>query len=413
MFGFLKKLFKKEEEIIEKIKAEELGIWFEHKAEQIERNSTQLLDTFRKQLSNKMVQVRELLKNLEKASLRNSNITIREKQFMEGNRKSYVQRTLLYLKEIDDMLEEELHFFLYHYPQYLENFSKSTQRSYRILQEFFSNETREIALKIKELDDVVGDIQKDEEMHNYSKIEKIKKGLEKVVQMVQKEKELEEELKKAKREVSTIEQDKKTLADTKKSLEESKEFKEYTKLEQDIGHAEEKIKKLKQDIYDLFSPITRALRKYQRIALEHEKKIEHYCQDAWDALLKDEATDILHIAKGLSTNIKNGSLVLKNKDKILACIDKMDKKFFSDMKKQHADHIKNKEDIHKKLKEHTTKKEFDKVAKKIEDRKSKISMTKEMLERLTEELNSIDLVHMRDELKKDIEHLLKVKIEFM
>ena len=167
MLNFIKKFFKKEEEIIERIAKEGLIKWFEERVKGLDSEIKEKRQALSKDISNKITAAREALKALEEAKLQNPNISVREKQFMEGNRKAYLQKTEHFFREVEEIIEHEINFFVHHYKDYLDNFGKGTSRAYSILNEFFSNEARGIALRIKELDNIIEGIKKDEKMHSH------------------------------------------------------------------------------------------------------------------------------------------------------------------------------------------------------------------------------------------------------
>ncbi|MCK5140470.1 MAG: hypothetical protein KAQ85_11560, partial [Thermodesulfovibrionia bacterium] len=204
MFELIRKLFVKDEEIIEKINPDDIKGWFEAKVKVLEEEIENKLVSLRHKLLERIKSTRETLKKLECAELRNPKISTRELQFMYGNKRSYLQRTDFFLKEIGDIIDYEIGFFLIHYKEYVDNFLKSTSKSYRILQEFFANEVRDIAIAIKDLDKVVNELKADEKIHSYNQIEKIKKELISVENKISKKEELAENINAMKEELSGL-----------------------------------------------------------------------------------------------------------------------------------------------------------------------------------------------------------------
>ncbi len=413
MFDFIKKLFSSNEVVSEKISAEELEQWFEEKAEVLQKESKETLDLLRKELLGKINSTRSALEGLEKAELRNSKISVRELQFMDGNRKAYIQKSEHFLKEIEDILEYELHFFLPNYKEHVDNFAKITARPYMILQEFLATESREIALGIKEIDNVVEKLKKDEKIQKHAKIEKIRRELDSIGTKKEKIGELISNVEKLKKGVSDLIQKEKELSDRKKLLLDSNEYKDLVNLEEEKVRIELDLKGLKDKLYSDFSLLGRPLKKYQRIAYNYDKLIEHYHTDALNALVTDSGLKIVEILAGLSKNIKEGSVELKDKKsgKVLNIIRKMDKKYFEDFLKKYNEALKKKEEIENEISENKVNEEIEGVKAKLHSVKDNHEASKTQIKKHELELSSINLDQLRQKVKDEIENVLEIKVE--
>lgn len=412
MFNFIKKFFAKEE-IIEKISPENLEQWFEERAKLLEGDIKTKITSLKKEFIEKIRIAENTLGNLEKAKLRNPNISVREIQFMEGNRKSYLQKTSYFLKQIEDIIDFEINFFLHPYKEYVENFAKSTSRPYTILQEFFANELRGIAIKIRDIDRIVEKIKNDEEIHSYSRIELIKKELASIENRKKKKKELSSSIKQVGSNLNKLEIEKKELQKQKQEIISSKEYKALVDIGQEKKETEAEIKKFKDDFYMQFSPLQRVLRKYQRMAYQYDKLIEHYHTDALNAMVTDFSLKIVEILKGMTKQIKEGKLQDKKSEKILALTANMNERYFTDFLKKYNSALKKKNELERKDKESRIKQELGQVNEKMDEIKSKENDLKSKLSMLKNELESINIEHMREKLKENIGNVLKLKIEFV
>lgn len=415
MFDFLKKLFKQEEEeIIEKIKKDELDKWFQEKVKEFDESVKKQWTSLKNELSDILKNTHEALVNLEKAELRNSNISVREKQFMEGNRKAYLFKTGHFLKEIEGILEHEVAFFLNRYKEYLENFTKSTSRAYTILQEFLAHESREVALKIKDIDMIVEKIKKDEKVHSHVKIEKIRKDFAAIENKVLKKKELTKELSHLKEKIANLKKDEEELISRKSKLESSSEYKAFLGFKEKVKKKEEDVKTIKSKFYSDFSSLERPLRKYQRVAFQHDKLIEHYSVDPLNALLTDFSLKIVEIFKGLSKNIEEGKITLKDKKsgKVLSMIDDMDERYFTVFLRDYNNSIKEKEELDKEIKENKVKKDLVEILEMLEKTKSKEKEAKARLHSAKEELEGIDISKLQYKIKGELEDIFGIGLEF-
>ncbi len=417
MLGKIKNfLFGKQEpqQVTEEITKEQLKEWFEDKVKHLESEVEQKLSEMRGKLKEKIDETKESLTELENAELRNPNIPVREKQFMEGNRKAYLQRTEHLLREITDILEYETSFFLHHYKEYLDNFAKSTSRAYRILQQFFAKETNFIAGKLKEIDSHIQQTIADQDIQNHSRVEHIKKEFISFENKIKKKEELEKEIAQLKKELASIKKKLQELKTQKEEILSSKEYQSLQSLQKKKEEVNNQLNTLKNDLRSAFSSLDRPLKKYQRIAFQDQKLTEYYIMDPLAALTTDFSFKIVDILKRVSENIKDGKIELKEKQakKIMSHMQSLNKTYFSSIMKKHKDLTEKLSAIEEKLKEIAIQQEFDSVNHKVENTTEKKKRISQSLEIAKQEHDSINLDHIREKLKADIEKLLRVSITF-
>jgi len=174
MFKFIKDMFKKEEPMLE-INLENLSEWFDQKSSPIKDKLIQDTKDLKLKLYEQIEKANKNINTLEYAELRNKNIQMRAKHFMHGNRLAYIKAMRNFLNQVsigndyESMLE-----FSKSFNKDLEILNKTTNRAYGILQEFFANESRNIAINIKNMDSITNEMQKVLEESKTLKIKLIK-----------------------------------------------------------------------------------------------------------------------------------------------------------------------------------------------------------------------------------------------
>ena len=153
MLNFLKRLFKQGEQEAEKeiIKLENLESWLGNRFEHFHKNLGYNLKAYIERIDNEISKARENLDILRSAKLHNPNITVKEKQFMEGNRDAYTKRAEAFLKNLD-FGEKDYNSVIAlcsYFNKDLESFGKSTFKAYQVLKHFFANESKMVAINIK------------------------------------------------------------------------------------------------------------------------------------------------------------------------------------------------------------------------------------------------------------------------
>ncbi len=407
MFRIIKKIFSSQEKIIQ-MKAEELEKYFFDEYEKQESRLKERIDGFWDFLGEKTGEFKPAVEELLDAELRNKNITTRESQFMEGNRKAYVQKVELFLRQVDDAQTGDIHVFFERYNNILDDFTKGSQRSYRILQDFFAHESRNIALKIKDIDSAINSMKRDPEFLKYEKMDTLKKEIESAANKKKKKQELLNEKKEICKEIENISF---SISDQEKwisGFKDSASYKEIKALSVRISDMEKRLKEMRTELYSQLSPLERLFRKYERIALEDTKIIEHYETDSFSALLTDHDLRIVNILGNIKNALLKNSIQDKNKEKVMQIIDRLDREYLVNFR-----------DDYQNIREELKKTENDHAEKQRdlflhEDKVDSLKRRKETLvekERSREdELRALDIKKTKEEIRQELEKIIGVRI---
>ena len=274
MLEFIKNLFKKEEEPLEEVyvKLKELEDWLKQNSPESDEDiETGIKEQFEK-ISEIVFIAKKNLTLLENASLRNSKIPLKAKHMMQGNRDAYIKRTNLLL---DSLLSNKTDFesakiFYTNYSREIEDYNKSTARAYYVLQQFFANESQNIALNIKNIDKHANELNR---LTNKNSINAIKN-------IIEKSSEIKEKLKI----ISEIDHDIKTNKLTEKEYSEriekynkklgkTEESPGYLRLKKKLNEKKNILKEIKQrenELFSLFNNLEKALKKYSRDSLDEK-----------------------------------------------------------------------------------------------------------------------------------------------
>ena len=141
MIKFLARLFGEKEEL-KQLKKSELEGYIK---KQLEKGSIEhLFREFSGRIYELSETIRERCNELEKAELQNKNIPPRAITIMEGNRKAYIQKTIHFINRIREILDEletlanssSIIDKVSKINEMFDEYNKSTQKPYYILQEF-------------------------------------------------------------------------------------------------------------------------------------------------------------------------------------------------------------------------------------------------------------------------------------
>lgn len=417
MFKFLKKLFFEQDgEKAEKeaIKLGELEEWFKAKSDRILSELDAKVHEIKGRIKEEISNTKDNLSVLSGAGLHNTKISVRETQFMEGNRESYILavNNLLRGIEIDNNDYSDLLQFCDEFNIRLEKFGKSTFRPYHILQEFFAHESRDIAINIKEIDSLVREIKSSIEKSNLGKINLAREEIGELKKKIKKKQETEKLLEERKNCRDKLLGEKGEAEKRIEILVKSREYKQLNELKAGKEAVLAGIRENNAKIVHAFSVMERPLRKLQRILAEDIELLDNYIENPVLALVEDRKMRILGILRKLEENLNNYTLDLKDKkrEKVLETVKETTEEFLREFVKRHNELNEKLENLEKEIGDNECRKNEDKL-------KYELSQTTDDLEKANteilgseQELSKIDIKEIKNNLEKEINELLKVDV---
>lgn len=417
MFGFiknLKNLFNPKTEI-EEIRLESLESWFkEQTAEAVEGVKADLSSMFSR-FDGELARLKENLGLLEKAELQNPNISMRERQIMEGNRQAYMKKVYNFMDSIAlEKNQKRVQEFCSSFDESLDNLGKSTSKPYFVLQEFFSNESRRIAQNIKSLEKNIRDVRSIMEREDIKQIEATEKAIKDIFSRIELKKSLEKGLDEIKKELLEDGESRKRLADEITKAKNSREMKELQQLKKEEQLLQEGVSRLKSPFLHDFAVIEAALKKYSKIALD-EKTVLHYMENPVNKLQKDNDLKIVKILENIKDNISRGAIELKDKkmEKTLQTIGIMDREYFENFLKEHDELIGKWAEFNEKIIGNKIEERIKELNFRLRQEDEKIEGKNQKMQRMGAELNGLSLNEMTENLEKGISLVVKKEIKII
>jgi len=333
MIKFFARLFGGKEEL-KQLKKSELEGYIKKQLDKDNINS--LLKEFSGRIDEISKTIGERCDKLEKAELQNKNIPPRAITIMEGNRKAYIHKTMHFTGKIREILSEiktltdssNIIDKISKINEIFDEYNKTTQKPYYILQEFFANESHKVASGIKEISDSIQQFKDSLKKSDAHKFQEILNLINKIENRKQKKKELENQKKELEKNLNEEEKNILVLKDEIKKIKESQEFNELAKLNDNLRIAKDEQKKFSDEIYYKLAPLSRALRKYAKISFD-EKSIEMIISDPFKAIAEIKTETLNKIFSGLAKSIKEGTIALKEnvRKKNLEILNKINPEF--------------------------------------------------------------------------------------
>jgi len=413
MLDFLKKIFRKEEEIPEeKVSVNELDKWFEDKSKQILTQLDGSIKIIKDKINEEIEKTKQNSETLRNAELRNPKIPFRAKQLMEGNREAYIKRVGIFIKQIDlekdynDLLD-----FCNNFDSMLDDFGKSTLKPYHILQEFLANESSAIARNIKSLDNLIKEAKNKIKEADIDSIKKVKGDIallnNKIKERESDKKELENRIKEKEKLIQS-------LTKTTEDIENLKKDEEYERLESLESEKEKMIKNIdehKKKLIHSFSVIEMALKKFSRMAFENEKLIDKYLENPL-ILVEDKELKIIDVLKSLEKNILNNGIELKDrkKEKTLEETRRMDREFFDDFLKKYKELNEELKEINDKINKMDIQNRINELNKDKKNNELRLENINKEIENLKKEIDKEQIDNLKEKIQKKINNLLKIKV---
>ena len=409
IFDFLKKSSKKE---TKEIRFDELDKWTEIHSKNIFDETNSRLMELREKIEEERKKLEENIKILEKAELKNPNIPERAKQIMHGNRRLYVFKVNKLLDEIylpkdfDDIIV-----FCGSIDKSLDNFSKTTLRSYYILQDFFRDYVIDTSSNIKKIGILTKTIKETIENSGIDKINDLRNKLNNIQKKIKLKENFNEDINILKKD---MEKQNKRIKEKEKKLkkfEEESRYKKFIDLMNRKKVLERKLEDIGKEILYSFSDIKVALKKYERITLE-EKLVGKYLDEPFKTLLDDKGLKIIEIITKMKESIEKNEIELKDrkKSKILKDLNNLNKNYFETFFNKYNEINKDLEKLKLEIKDIEIK-DIEDLREEIKKDNSKLEEDKNKVNEMIKELMEINIEGLKENLERSIkENIEDVKV---
>ena len=409
MIKFLARLFGAKDEL-KQLKKNELESYIKKQLDKDSINS--LLKEFSGRIDEISETIKERCDELEKAELQNKNIPPRAITIMDGNRKAYIHKTMHFTGKIREILSEiktltdssNIIDKVSKINEIFDEYNKTTQKSYYILQEFFANESHKVASGIKEISDSIQQFKDSLKKSDAHKFQEVLNLLNKIRNREQRKKELENQKKESEKNLNEEEKNISILKDEIKKIKESPEFNELAELNDKLRIAKDEQKKFSDEIYYKLAPLSRALRKYAKISFD-ERSIEMIIFDPFKAIARIETEALNKVFSGLIKSIKDGKIALKEnvRKKNLEILNEIDPEFVKNTQANIKSQKDNIQELSTTVEKNTLWFRIEELNKKIEKNQQHLSYVNKEMQNIEHEINKITT----DDIYKKIKDILK------
>lgn len=323
-------IFKRKKEAV--VEFEDIQDWLDDYVEK--QDISNKIAFIKRELKAKTTKAYDLLKELEKSTLKNEKIIPeREISMFEGNRKSYINKTKLFLANLEmpeqyDGATE----FLKESAEKMEKLAEDTQKNFYILTEFVGHEVGKVASKLSEFDKLIS-----------SAIERLDEtALHKIAQvkdLIRDYYDSETQIQKLRNEVEDIEKTKLALFERRDSIEtkskriaEGQSYKEYQELKEKQKLKEEELKKYEDKISRIISKLDAGIKKY--VKENSESILKKYSEHPVKAIIEDEKIEIIEEFDKIKNKIATLQLKPDKEKRILKELNVIKKATLKDIRQK-------------------------------------------------------------------------------
>jgi len=414
MLKFLKSFFTKKEIEKEEISLNEMENWFNDKTKIIFNNLDKKIEDEKLKINGEIKKCIENLETLKNTELKNPNIPIRAKQAMEGNRDAYIKRVKIFLDYIglEDNDYDKILNFCNNFDTQLNNLGKSTLKSYQILQEFLANESSDIAINIRNLDNLIKELKNLFVNSKIETIETIKNEISNLKIKINKKNDLEEELNNKQNHIEELKKSKEYLENEINNFKKSQDFVNFQNLEREKDLIIKDIDNHKNTLLHSFSVLEKAFKKFSRIVFENEKLVKNYTISPLKTLIEDNELKIIKILDNLEKNILDNKLDIeeRKKQKSLNEIKKLNRDFFTDFLTTFKNLKEKLDEINNELENNETENKNVELNKKLNLIKTQLETSENDINNLKIELETINIEELKDNLQEKINSTINKNI---
>lgn len=334
----IKSIFAEKPAVVEKpqeqaVTISNLEAWFAEKEADIRRGTSTFMETIKPRFLEAVRSCGHAAAALRTAQPRYPQLYEQSKVIAEGNRSAFVVSTENFLKTLKfPDSPDDFSAFIKNSNSALADFMSSSNRSFIISNEFFTEQTVSIKKCMQDIDKILQESSKYQQDNKHQEFLQTKEKIAQTLQKIKLAQQLEAELNEIE---SKLKETKEQIDKTKQDLAEllqSPEFLNRQKLEIELKEIRVKIKLHEDEAHGIISVLDAPLKKLAWDNSAHKKLIELYSGDLADAILQDSKFKFGEILAKLKGAIDTGMVYAKDKRRNQAseCINKLTKEFLQE-----------------------------------------------------------------------------------
>lgn len=424
MLNFIKKLFaKKSEPTTEEIDEAQLKEWLEKKVSQLDYNN--YLQDYFKQIERIKSELKEKLEILEREEIPEKDkkqVQHKIQNIVKGHKEHYereINRFREYLSSATKNKKEqystvkdyqEMIKFNQDLDKKIGELAKRTAKSYQAAQHLFFNAVEAIFKSMGELNLLVKDFNNNVDKDKIRKMELVQQLISNLKEDQEKKKDLERRGKEKEKQLIKLREEQEEEEKNLVNLKEGEEYKEYLNLKNKEEELKKKINENENNIFSYFSKLSKALRKYKRVALD-DKLIKKYLVDSLKAFTADVELEIVEVLQSLKKSLPQLQFDQKQSNNFIGLIKMSEEGYLNKLKEEEKKLLSEKEDLREKIKSKNVVEKIKEQEDHIKKLERRIKQEKEKQEDYSLKLGKMDLDKIIIKIKETSKEVFNVELE--
>lgn len=325
MFTFFKRLLKQvpqeREQDLEftRVYLEEAERWLTDNSIQGNDGATgkDVLQTVSSDLQSEVLMCQKNLAVLEQTDLRNSNISLKEKQMMEAHRSNYLQRTRSFVDSLSSLGSDasSLKPFCERYDAEIAAYTEGTAKAFHVLQYFFAHESQAVSSNIKQIDEHLRKLKTLFDANDVELIATARGSLSQIKERILQRDYLQLKLQELEEQKKKEIENRDTYALKLEKLKKNEKFTQYQTFLEQRDELTKQIREHSLKLEYVFSVLEKSLLKLFRNKPE-EKIVKKFLLDPVTALLEDGELQLLPLLTQLKDAVDRDALDLREDRKV-------------------------------------------------------------------------------------------------
>jgi len=420
MLNFLKKIFQKQEPEVEKVKLSELLSWLEQKTDKLEFNN--YLKHYFTRISKLKEELIGKIEQLSKSEVSKEykNTEERVKNIVKGHRDQYVKEISRFTESLVSLEKKDLRSLEYYQKtadfnkeinQKIESTAKRTAKSYQATQHLFFKDVEEVFKSMGEINLLVKEFENKVKEAKIEGIKKVKDHFKQIEQDKEKKKNIVKEVEETNETVVKLKKELEGKKKEQKELENSKEKENYLKLKSEEKELKEKVNNQEQIVFSYFSKLSKALRKYERVALD-SKLISKYLDNSVKTFIDDKELKIKEILQGLKKSLDSLNFDDKQKKNVLELIEKSETDYLNSLIKVIEELNQEEEKLVEKINNNTIIEKIENKSKEVKQLQNQVELKESELVKFSSTLENINIENIKEKIKTGIKEVFNIEITF-
>lgn len=411
--GWLGSLFNKKKEIeTANVELNELSSWFDQKTEPLIDNLEDDINEKLKEIKIQCQKTREHSKVLMNAKLMNEKIPERAMVIMNGNREAYLRSVNLFIDQIKTpsiINIRTISDFLSRFEANLDNFTKTSAKSYYVLQEFFKRESGEVAECIKRIDALSRSLLGS----GYKDIDVIGKQIAEIDTMLDMKRKARELLQSEEAEYNSTNAAYKAAEEGLDKIKQTRDYKDFLEIEREKERVSKEMKRNDEEFSSMLSPVSKSMKKFSKMAVEDEDLINKYIESPIEGLLKDHDLKIIGIFSKIKEETEKGTLDLqdKKKEKTIEAINSISKDKLVEISSKHHALKEEMEKLKKREGINTSAQKLSELNYKLSHLNNQLKRSLDNVEKIKKGIEKIDVSRLIEKVEKGADEVLGVKLK--